>query len=726
MKYIKEFHKIDGAQNPSDYTIFKIRYYADGINVRKGKFDGDDKQHWERAKEYNSFFWKMIEKVTNQNFDYWCIHYNGIGSKADPETHFGFTDKTINDIVKFINAFGFKFQSKDFSFIDKYLDTYVNEDVKLTPLTGNQKVLVVNNSKPQESRYLHNILRFLKMRGIEYVVATNDEDVKRISEQENIVGAILTGSEYRLTNPMDKSESLASKKALEILKCPIIGICYGMQVMAKFHGGHVKDSGKLVQSMKKLTYCDSSCTLFEGVDLDNEFSFNFNDIVTKSPGDFKVICKVGNIITGISNDSKKRYGVLFHPEDIERTFKVLDNFTDMFHNGQKEQDALKQGKFQYLESFKSFNMNHIKLFEHFNEKDKWLDLLKELTAKTTPAGFEINVEPIILRYGFQKDENGNYFKLNPKSKVLFTAHADNYCSKEEEVTHVVDYGKLETDGTTILGGDNKVGICYLISLIEAGKDYNYYIFKSEEIGRVGSKLLLEKNKEFLENIDIAFAIDRKGTSEIITTQYGSPCCSRETAEELKSEFAKYGIKLDISEDGGRCDTYTFRDVVRECVNISDGVFGEHTLGEYVDLEYFYNMIDTLKRIDFDKISINRIPSDAIEKINFKKLKDVLVVSPDLNLNILKLQTDNKEPDYINCYFKINNKEDYKAVFYKDLSLRFGKIVKVNYVSKDVLKKDSKLKDVKFKKVKPNPLSQDVKTLILEKIHEFIISKFITK
>ena len=101
-------------------------------------------------------------------------------------------------------------------------------------------------------------------------------------------------------------------------------------------------------------------------------------------------------------------------------------------------------------------MSHIKLFEHFNEEDKWLDLWKELTAKTTPAGFEINVEPIILRYGFQKDENGNYFKLNPKSKVLFTAHADNYCSKEEEVTHVVDYGKLETDGTTILGGDNKV------------------------------------------------------------------------------------------------------------------------------------------------------------------------------------------------------------------------------------------------------------------------------
>lgn len=292
------------------------------------------------------------------------IHYNGIGSKADPETHFGLCDDSIKDLTKFINAFGFKFQTKDFSFIDKYPETYVAEDVKLAPLSGDQKVMVVNNAKPQENRFLHNILRYLKMRGIEYVVATNPEDVSRINSNDNIIGAILSGSDYRFTKPLDESEPLVSKKALEILKCPILGLCYGMQSMVVFHGGEVKDSGKFVQSSKKLTSYDKSF-LFDGIDLENcEFSFAFHDIVTKCPDGFKVIGKVGNIITAISNDNLKRYGLLFHPEDIERTFKVLDNFVKLFHTSQRDVDMLKSGQFQYIESSES--MRYIRLFESFD------------------------------------------------------------------------------------------------------------------------------------------------------------------------------------------------------------------------------------------------------------------------------------------------------------------------------------------------------------------------
>lgn len=73
MKYLKNFNE---SLSASDYTIFKIRYYADGINVSKGKFEGDDKQHWERGKEYNSFFWKMVEKVTNRTFKDWIKEYS--------------------------------------------------------------------------------------------------------------------------------------------------------------------------------------------------------------------------------------------------------------------------------------------------------------------------------------------------------------------------------------------------------------------------------------------------------------------------------------------------------------------------------------------------------------------------------------------------------------------------------------------------------------------------
>jgi hypothetical protein len=137
-----------------------------------------------------------------------------------------------------------------------------------------------------------------------------------------------------------------------------------MQSMVVFHGGEVKDSGKFVQSSKKLTSYDKSF-LFDGIDLENcEFSFAFHDIVTKCPDGFKVIGKVGNIITAISNDNLKRYGLLFHPEDIERTFKVLDNFVKLFHTSQRDVDMLKSGQFQYIESSES--MRYIRLFESFD------------------------------------------------------------------------------------------------------------------------------------------------------------------------------------------------------------------------------------------------------------------------------------------------------------------------------------------------------------------------
>ena len=63
-----------------DYTIFKIRYYADGINVRKGIFSNDDdkeqrQQHWDRAQEYTRFFWEMFEKSTGKSHKQYCMKY---------------------------------------------------------------------------------------------------------------------------------------------------------------------------------------------------------------------------------------------------------------------------------------------------------------------------------------------------------------------------------------------------------------------------------------------------------------------------------------------------------------------------------------------------------------------------------------------------------------------------------------------------------------------------
>lgn len=42
MIHIQEFDKYNESFNKSDYNIYRIRFYADGIDVVKGKFDGDE------------------------------------------------------------------------------------------------------------------------------------------------------------------------------------------------------------------------------------------------------------------------------------------------------------------------------------------------------------------------------------------------------------------------------------------------------------------------------------------------------------------------------------------------------------------------------------------------------------------------------------------------------------------------------------------------------------
>lgn len=63
-----------------------------------------------------------IEAPNNVN----VIHYTGKGSKLDSDTFFGFSDKSLTDLVNFFNRFGYKLSNDNFLFIDKENDDYNN------------------------------------------------------------------------------------------------------------------------------------------------------------------------------------------------------------------------------------------------------------------------------------------------------------------------------------------------------------------------------------------------------------------------------------------------------------------------------------------------------------------------------------------------------------------------------------------------------------------------
>jgi GMP synthase-like glutamine amidotransferase len=292
-------------------------------------------------------------------------HYTGFGSKYDKESEFGFEDDTIKELVEFFNRFGFQLDSKDFTFIDKHKDSYIyTESIKLTPSFNDNLVLVINNSKPQENRFLNNVLNYLKGRGIEHIIASSKEELQK-NINDKVIGAISTGSDYRLSNPQSEDEYATSAQALKSLQCPILGVCYGMQHMGKENGANLATLDKTYDGSTILNEYDKEHPLFSGVDLSNtQVRFDFNDYLEDCPQGFKTIAKLDDKIAGIANDEKKHYGLLFHPEDIENTHPILDNFIKMCQSGKSNNDkqVIDQSKndMKYIQTFESFRIKRKK------------------------------------------------------------------------------------------------------------------------------------------------------------------------------------------------------------------------------------------------------------------------------------------------------------------------------------------------------------------------------
>uniref|UniRef100_A0A7S4QLU4 GMP synthase (glutamine-hydrolyzing) n=1 Tax=Ditylum brightwellii TaxID=49249 RepID=A0A7S4QLU4_9STRA len=95
---------------------------------------------------------------------------------------------------------------------------------------------------------------------------------------------------------------------------PILGICYGLQLIVKELGGKVekldtREDGPIEISVEK-----SDSLLFEGTPAKQIVLMTHGDTVTELPQGFELEATSGGLTAAIANESKKMYGVQFHPE----------------------------------------------------------------------------------------------------------------------------------------------------------------------------------------------------------------------------------------------------------------------------------------------------------------------------------------------------------------------------------------------------------------------------
>jgi hypothetical protein len=247
---------------------------------------------------------------------------------------------------------------------------------------------------------------------------------------------------------------------------------------------------------------------------------------------------------------------------------------------------------------------------------------KQLTSFTYPFGTESDLEKY-LPVGFQKDDWGNYFyKVDGDLSTMFTCHLDTSCIYKEKVNHIFDGNVIRTDGTTILGADDKAGMVILLYMIENSVPGIYYFFVGEERGCVGSsKLSANWNfSEFSKTVKKIISFDRRGTDSIITEQLYGVCCSNEFALELAQRLNYSNQIFNFKPDptGIYTDSAQFTKLVPECTNISVGYYNEHSTSEYQNIDFLKSLCKSVCEIDWKTLPIKRFGlSDFDEESELK-------------------------------------------------------------------------------------------------------------
>jgi GMP synthase (glutamine-hydrolysing) len=146
------------------------------------------------------------------------------------------------------------------------------------------------------------------------------EEIKRI----NPIGIILSGGPMSVYD--DSSPGLDN--SIISLNKPILGICYGLQILCKNLGGKV-ESAKDREYGKAELVIEGDSPLFLDVENDSTVWMSHGDYLTDLPQGFVIIgTSHHSPICAIENTQQKIYGVQFHPEVVhtEEGNKIISNF----------------------------------------------------------------------------------------------------------------------------------------------------------------------------------------------------------------------------------------------------------------------------------------------------------------------------------------------------------------------------------------------------------------
>ncbi len=138
-------------------------------------------------------------------------------------------------------------------------------------------------------------------------------------------GVILSGGPSSVT---DEDAPRVSPDFFDRINVPVLGICYGMQLIAHDLGGASEPAARREYGHARVKILSGETVLFSELPFELDVWMSHGDHVTRMPNGFHTTATTGEVVTAIENTERQIYCVQFHPE-VSHTLQgneILRNF----------------------------------------------------------------------------------------------------------------------------------------------------------------------------------------------------------------------------------------------------------------------------------------------------------------------------------------------------------------------------------------------------------------
>jgi GMP synthase (glutamine-hydrolysing) len=176
------------------------------------------------------------------------------------------------------------------------------------------KIVVVNNYKEpnQTEKAVQNIEKCTGQ-SAEKIDYKEPDLYSKLGESEPDL-VILTGSSALLSKPRTRELFQPEMDLVRKGKFPILGICYGHQIIGSAFGVPMRDLGQMLRGYEKVSVVQKH-PLFDGLPSDLLVAESHRQELTKIPDEFQHLAQsTTSKVEAMVHRSKSIYGVQFHPE----------------------------------------------------------------------------------------------------------------------------------------------------------------------------------------------------------------------------------------------------------------------------------------------------------------------------------------------------------------------------------------------------------------------------